>query len=88
MSVHTLTALACPEPPEPRPEVSDGPMVSYAAYDVLVRAMLAALAADAGGFPSPLDYLRDALGGATPRPGAHPREYVPAKPESAARGRW
>ena len=87
MSTLTLAPAACPDPPERR-EVSDGPMVSYAAYDALVRAMLAALAADAGGHPSPLAYLRDALGGAGPRPGADPREYVPAEPEDAARGRW
>lgn len=87
MSTLTVTALAFPEPPERR-EVADGPMVSYAAYDRLQRAMLAALAADAGGYPSPLMYLRDALGGATPRPGAHPREYVPATEDGAVWGRW
>ena len=87
MSVLTLAPPACPEPPERR-IVSDGPMVSYAAYDALVRAMLAALAADAGGYPSPLAYLRDALGGAGPRPGAHPREYVPCDPDDATFGRW
>lgn len=88
MSTLTLAPAACPEPPERRRIVSDGPMVSYAAYDALVRAMLAALAADAGGHPNPLAYLRDALGGAGPRPGAHPSEYVPDAPDSAARGRW
>jgi hypothetical protein len=88
MSTLTLAPATAPEPPERRSEVSDGPMVSYAAYDALVRAMLATLAADAGGHPSPLGYLRDALGGAGPRPGAHPREYVPAEPDGAARGRW
>lgn len=88
MSTLTLAPACAPEPPERRPEVSDGPMVSYAAYDVLQRAMLAALAAEAGGYPSPLAYLRDALGGAGPRPGAHPREYIPAAPDAASWGRW
>ena len=87
MSVLTLAPATCPEPPERR-IVSDGPMVTYAAYDALQRAMLAALAADAGGYPSPLAYLRDALGGAGPRPGAHPREYVPCDPGDATFGRW
>lgn len=88
MTTMTLAPAACPEPPERCPAVSDGPMVTYAEYDRLQRAMLAALAADAGGHPSPLGYLRDALGGATPRHGAHPREYVPAEPDHATWGRW
>lgn len=88
MSILTLAPAAAPEPPERRPEVSDGPMVSYAEYDRLQRAILAALAADAGGHPSPMAYLRDALGGVGPRPSAHPREYVPEDPESATWGRW
>lgn len=87
MTTMTLAPAACPEPPERR-IVSDGPMVPYVAYDALVRAMLAALAADAGGHPSPLAYLRDALGGAGPRPGAHPREYVPCDSDDATFGRW
>ena len=86
MSTITL-APAAAEPPERR-EVSDGPTVSYAGYDRLVRAMLAALAADAGGHPNAMAYLRDALGGVGPRPGAHPREYVPCDPENTAFGRW
>ena len=84
MSILTLAPPACPEPPERR-EVSAGPLVSYAAYDVLQRAMLAALAAAALGHPDPLGYLRAALGGAGPRPGAHPGEYVPTDP---SRDRW
>lgn len=88
MSVLTLAPAACPEPPERRPEVSDGPTVTYAEYDRLQRAILAALAADAGGHPSPMAYLLDALGGQGPRPGAHPREYVPQDPETAMWGRW
>jgi len=88
MSILTLAPAAAPEPPERNPLVSDGPTVSYAEYDRLQRAMLAALAAEAGGYPSPLAYLRDALGGAGPRPGAHPREYVPEDPENATWGRW
>ena len=87
MSILTLAPPACPEPPERR-EVADGPMVTYAAYDAFQRAMLAALAAEAGGHPNPLAYLRAALGGAGPRPGAHPREYVPADPDEASWGRW
>jgi hypothetical protein len=88
MSTMTLAPAAAPEPPERRPVVCDGPTVSYVAYDALVRAMLAALAADAGGHPSPLAYLRDALGGVGPRTGAHPREYVPADEDGATWGRW
>ena len=88
MGTMTLAPAAAPEPPERRPEVSGGPMVTYAEYDRLQRAILAALAADAGGHPSPLAYLRPALGGAGPRPGAHPREYVPAEPDAAVWGRW
>lgn len=77
-------ALAAPEPEPP-----DGPhalSVPYTVYDALVRAALAALAADAGGYPNPLGYLRDALGGTLPRAGAHPHEYVPD--DAAAWGRW
>jgi hypothetical protein len=88
MSILTLAPATCPEPPERPRVVSDGPLVSYAAYDALQRAILAALAAEAGGHPSPLAYLRDALGGAGPRPGAHPREYVPCDPDDATFGRW
>ncbi len=86
MSILTLAPPACPEPPERR-DVSAGPMVSYAEYDRLQRAILAALAAEAGGYPNPSAYLRDALGGAGPRPGAHPREYVPAAPGETTWGR-
>jgi hypothetical protein len=88
MSIQTLAPATCPEPPERRREVTSGPTVSYAEYDRLVRAILAALAADAGGHPSPMAYLRDALGGIGPRPGAHPREYVPCDPDGATWGRW
>ena len=83
MSVATLAPATTPDPERPEP---DGPLVSYAASDALVRAMLAALAADARGLPNPLGYLRDALGGTAPRPGAHPREYVPC--DTAVWGRW
>lgn len=85
MTAATL-ALAVPDP-----EPSDGPhalTVPYTEYDALMRAVLATLAADAGGYPNPLGYLRDALGGALPRPGAHPREYVPADADDAVWGRW
>jgi hypothetical protein len=85
MSILTLAPPACPEPPERRRVVVDGPMVTYAEYDRLVRAMLAALAAEAGGYPNPLAYLRAALGGAGPRPGADPSEYVP---DETNRERW
>jgi len=88
MSMPTLAPAACPEPPERPAVVSDGPTVSYAAYDALQRAMLATLAAEAGGHPNPLAYLRDALGGAGPRPGAHPHEYVPIEPDDGTWGRW
>jgi len=84
MSVATLAPATTPDPDQPE---NDGPTVSYAAYDALVRAALAALAADAGGYPNPLGYLRDVLG-AEPRPGAHPREYVPCESEDATWGRW
>lgn len=83
MTAATFT-LAAPDPEPP-----DGPRaltVSYADYDALLRAALATLAADAGGYPNPLGYLRDALGGTVPRPGAHPREYVPA--DEGVWGRW
>jgi len=85
MTVATLAPAAVPEPPE-RPGLG-GPAVSFAAHDALVRAALAALAADAGGHPNPLGYLRDALG-VTPRTGAHPREYVPCNQGDATWGRW
>jgi hypothetical protein len=84
MSVATLAPATSPDPD--RPETT--PMaVAYSQHDALVRAALATLAADAGGYPNPLGYLRDALGTA-PRPGAHPREYVPADPGDAVFGRW
>lgn len=85
MSVTTLAPATTPDPEQPG---SGGQAVSFAAYDALVRAMLATLAADAGAHPNPLGYLRDALGGTAPRPGAHPREYVAAEREDAVRGRW
>jgi hypothetical protein len=83
----SVATLAPPTFPDPEPPTGGGPLVSFAAYDALVRAALAALAADAGGYPNPLGYLRDALGTA-PRPGAHPREYVPCDPGDALFGRW
>jgi hypothetical protein len=84
MSVATLAPATSPDPD--RPEAA--PMtVAYSQHDALVRAALATLAADAGGYPNPLGYLRDALG-AAPRPGAHPREYVPCDPDDAVFGRW
>ena len=86
MTVATLAPAAVPDPPD-RPGLGE-PAVSFAAYDGLVRAMLAALAADAGGHPNPLGYLRDALGGTAPRPGAHPHEYVPCNEDDATWGRW
>ena len=85
MSVATLAPATAPDPSD-RPG-SDGPTVSFAAHDALVRAALATLAADAGGYPNPLGYLRDTLG-VTPRPGAHPREYVPCDERDATWGRW
>ena len=85
MSVATLAPATTPDPERPEP---GGPVVSFAAYDALVRAMLATLAADARGLPNPLGYLRDALGGTAPRPGAHPREYVPVDSDDAVWGRW
>ena len=82
MTVATLAPATSPDPERPDPDA----LVSFAAHDALVRAALAALVADAGGYPNPLGYLRDALG-VSPRPGAHPREYVPADPGDAVFGR-
>lgn len=84
MSVTTLAPATTPDPEQPE---AGGPVVTFAAYDALVRAMLATLAADAGGYPNPLGYLHDALGGTAPRPGAHPREYVPVDEGGAVWGR-
>ena len=85
MSVLTLAPAAAPDPSG---EPHECMIVPYSAFDALVRAMLATLAADAGGYPNPLGYLRDALGDLAPRPGAHPREYVPVDSEDAVWGRW
>ncbi len=85
MTTATL-ALAAPDP-EP-PDEPHALTVPYTEYDALMRAALATLAADAGGYPNPLGYLRDALGDSRPRPGAHPREYVPADADDAVWGRW
>ena len=85
MTTATL-ALAAPDP-EP-PDDPHALTVPYAEFDALMRAALATLAAEARGLPNPLGYLRDALGGALPRPGAHPREYVPADEGGAVWGRW
>jgi hypothetical protein len=84
MTVATLAPAAAPEPPGH----GAAQVVPYAVHDALLRAVLATLAADAGGHPNPLGYLRDALGGVTPRPGAHPHEYVPADEADAVWGRW
>ena len=84
MTTATL-ALAAPDPEPP-----DDPhtlTVPYTEFDALMRAALATLAADARGLANPLGYLRDALGTA-PRPGVHPREYVPCDPGDAVFGRW
>lgn len=84
MSVATLAPATSPDPDRP----GTAPLtVAYSEYDALWRAALAALAAEARGLPNPLGYLRDALGTA-PRPGAHPREYVPADGGDAVFGRW
>jgi hypothetical protein len=86
MTLPTLAPGPLPDPPE---NVGARALsVPYAEYDRMRRAMLAALAADAGGYPNPLGYVRDALDGALPRPGAHPREYLPAESEDAVWGRW
>jgi len=85
MTLATLAPAAAPEPPgrgEP-----GALSVPYTEHDALTRACLAALAAEARGLPNPLGYLRDALG-VTPRPGAHPREYVPCNDDDATWGRW
>ena len=82
----TIATLA----PASDPPGGGGPgalSVPYTAYDALVRAALAALAAEARGLPNPLGYLRDALG-TEPRSGAHPREYVPCDEAEATWGRW
>lgn len=85
MSAATLAPAASPDPD--RPETT--PLtVAYNEYDALWRAALATLAADAHGLANPLGYLRAALDGVLPRPGAHPREYVPADPADATSGRW
>jgi len=80
MTTATLAA------PDPEPDEPRALTVPYTEYDALMRAALATLAADAGGYPNPLGYLRDALGGSLPRP-AHPHEYVPAD-DGAVWGRW
>jgi hypothetical protein len=85
MTVLTLAPAAAPDPSGPGGAAQ---VVPYTVHDALVRAVLATLAADAGGHPNPLGYLRDALGGVTPRPGAHPREYVPVDEADAVWGRW
>jgi hypothetical protein len=86
MTAATVTTAAVPDPSDSRAEL---PLtVPYTDFDALMRGALATLAADAGGYPNPLGYLRDALGGITPRPGAHPREYVPVDPDDAVWGRY
>ena len=86
-----MTTLAPADAPDPadRPDgAGSGMTVPYETFDALQRAALAALAADARGLANPLGYLRDALGCIAPRPGAHPREYVPRDQDDAIFGRW
>jgi hypothetical protein len=86
MTVATLAPAAAPDPFDPA--ASAALTVPYAEYDALRLACWAALAAEARALPNPFGYLRDALGGDLPRPGAHPREYVPCDPDDAVWGRW
>jgi hypothetical protein len=83
-----MTAATLAAAPGPKPDELRELTVPYAEFDQLQRAVLATLAAFAGGYPNPLGYLRDALGDLAPRPGAHPREYLPAESEDASWGRW
>jgi hypothetical protein len=87
MTMTTLAPAAADDPP-PRHADPFALTVPYAEYDALRLACLAALAADARGLANPFGYLRDALGGDRPRPGAHPREYAPCDPDDATWGRW
>ena len=86
MTAVTIAAAAVPDPSRGPAQLSL--TVPYTDFDALVRGALAALAAEAGGYPNPLGYLRDALGGIAPRPGAHPREYVPVDADDAVWGRF
>lgn len=87
MTMTTLAPAAAPDPSDRPDGAASGMTVPYETYDALQRAALAALAADARGMANPLGYLRDALNVA-PRPGAHPREYVPCDDGDAVFGRW
>ena len=59
------------------------------AYDTLLRAAQATLAADALYLKDPLAWLREALSpGQLPPAGTRPTDYVPADPEDATWGRW
>jgi len=59
------------------------------AYETLLRAAQATLAADALYMKDPLVWLRDALSpGQLPPAGTRPTDYVPCNPEDATWGRW
>jgi hypothetical protein len=67
----------------------DAAMVAEMAYDTLLRAVQATLAADALSMKDPLVWLREALTpGQLPPAGTRPTDYVPVHPEDATWGWW
>jgi hypothetical protein len=86
----TLTLVASPQQPDRELEaLRDRLALAERRSDELLRAMQAALAADAAGMARPLGWLRDALSAQQlPTAGARPSDFVPLDARDATWGRW